>query len=561
MTESSKTEYTAEDLRWRMSASYADFCELMQDDGWFDPVHRRLCNWVQGHVAEAINKGKDAKLMLIMPRGSLKTTIITKYLPIWLTCNDDHMRTLIVSNTFTNACKKLRDIRGVFEGMDIFKVAFPDLLPTRDETVEKSKWTDAAATINRSKAFPDATFEAAGVGTKKTGSHYNMIIEDDTVAPDESEMKSGITTPSRDRVTKGVGYHQQSVPLLVNKGPRIRVVVTTRWGEYDLVSHVRDEEHEWKIFDIPAISGSDVETWWDGTPNFSIFYSMDQLRSIERDVGPYTFACLYLNKPQDASLRVIKEEWISKALSYDSDQVPEPSSGNNGPFHAIMVDPAISESDSACETAISLVYFWREQGRKPYQLWERDISGHFLPDELIRRTVDLAEQYAGTIKAIVVEEVAFQKALKYAFYDELARRGLSIPVIGFASRTKKEVRIEGYLVPIFSSGRVFLGPALSDQVVRQLRQFPTGRLVDIIDSFAMGVKLYETEMAEVVRPMKQVEDPHTFEAILNDIKKSHAKRNDKGPLMRKRERHSMMKTGLGDDVDFKLEYGNLMGSN
>ena len=102
--------------------SFAVFARLMQDDGYFDPVHEYLCNWTQKHVedmeAEVERRGScNGRLSYTMPRGSLKSTIVTKHLNVWLTVRrfykfkDDGYRTLLAGNTYTNSKKKLNGIR------------------------------------------------------------------------------------------------------------------------------------------------------------------------------------------------------------------------------------------------------------------------------------------------------------------------------------------------------------------------------------------------------------------------------------------------------------------
>jgi hypothetical protein len=552
---SEQTVLDPEKVRSRMESSYAEFCRLLQDDGWFDPMHEKLCNFIQYHIEAAAEDNRDCKIRLTMPRGSLKTTIVTKYLPAWLASVDPSFRSLIVTNTMPNARKKLDDIRGIFTSHVFYKAVFPDRFPAlkhKHSRMEK-RWNSEAAELDRGVSFPEATFEAAGVGTKKTGSHYNLIIEDDTVAPDESEMKGEVILPTLDRIEKAIGYHKQTTALLIprvfeQKVPRIRIVVSTRWGSHDLISYMKDSEVGWRQFDIPAVRGADAENWEEGTPVFSMFYSKDELREIEQDVGPFMFRCLYLNKPQDSSLRVFKDEWIAAAL-----RKPE-NMPKNG-FHVITVDPAISEKDKACETAITLIYFWKEEGRRPFQLWEYAEHGHFLPSETIERTMALVDEYLPTLRAVVIEDVAFQAALKIAFYDAAAARGISLPIIGFKSRQKKEVRIEGYLAPLFKYGKIFLGPRLPSKVQSQLRAFPTGKLVDLVDAFSFGIKVYEYETAEqVVREKKKV-NPYSFEEVLKEVVSASKVRRGisnfyEDPTSDILGEASLMSYGMGDEIDY-----------
>ena len=83
----------------------------------------------------------------------------------------------------------------------------------------------------------------------------------------------------------------------------------------------------------------------------------------------------------------------------------------------------------------------------------------------------------------------------------MINRGISIPIVPVIARTKKEMRIEA-MVPYFANGRVFFGPELTPQVESQLIQFPHGKLVDIIDCFAMHMK-YQLKEKRMVKPVEQ----------------------------------------------------------
>lgn len=509
------------ELRDLALESYALFCELMQDDGWFDEVHKLLCCWVQKHVVEAEqrfaenpNEIFDIKLQVTMPRGSLKSTIVTKYLPTWITLrqyylfNNQGVRSLIVTNTFTNAKKKLRDIRGLFDSHQLFKQMFPETLPKKS-----NRWTDEGAEINRDCSFPEATFECAGTGTKLTGRHFNVILEDDTTAPDEDEMKVELTTPGRDTIEKAIGFHKASTPLYVPKGLRMSIIVTTRWADDDIVDYVRDNER-YKYFDMPALSP-------DGTRNFSMFYSAEALEEIKNRIGPYMFSCLYLNSPLDASLRVFKEDhfhWV------DAKDVP-----SEGKI-TISIDPAASEKDEACETSITVVQHI-EKDKQQYQYWWEDFNGHLSFEEQVTTTIDKAIFYndnVAPVEGIIVETIAYQAALEYMLQQEMIKRNRFFALIPFASRKNKEVRIEG-MQPMFFRGRIFfVRGSLSEQVTSQLKQFPNGKLVDTIDSFSMHKVLYEWDVKQRKPKEQKVSEEDTFMAIVEANRRKHTSRSKGG---------------------------------
>lgn len=481
--------------------SYAYFCRLMQDDGWFDPVHERLCNFIQYHIQKAVEEDRDAKLQITMPRGSLKTTIVTRYLPIWLTLADDENRSLIATNTHTNARKKLNDIRGLFDSNQLFRALFPELLPGR-----RCRWTEEVAEVTRKRSFPEGTFECCGVGTKMEGRHYNLIIEDDTVAPDESDTKEELTVPSQEDIAKAIGWHKKSTALMPPKGKRIRVVVTTRWAEEDLVWHIRNNETGYKYFDMPALRP-------DGEPNFSMFYSKEKLQEIREQIGLYMFSCMYLNQPLDPSQRAFRDETFHWVKIHEVPPVGKVT---------IAIDPAISEKKDACDTAITVVKHVMQGGKIPNQYWMKAVLERLSPHALVEKAIDLAVSYNAS--SIIVETIAFQKALKYSLRDRMAELGVRFNLIEFASRVSKEVRIYG-LEPLFENGRIFFVEGLHQKVISQLKAFPHGKLVDGIDSFSMHMKAY-TSSKRIVEDGAPVERPDgRYMEIIEELRKKYQQAN------------------------------------
>jgi len=111
-----------------------------------------------------------------------------------------------------------------------------------------------------------------------------------------------------------------------------------------------------------------------------------KLAQIEERVGPYMFSCLYLNKPIDASKRKFQKDWL---VWVDKKEVPEVG------YTSIAVDPAISEKDDACETAITQVFHHIDESKRPHMYWMRDMHGHYNPFETGNQHAWMAEQVLG----------------------------------------------------------------------------------------------------------------------------------------------------------------------
>lgn len=504
-------EVSYQDLQERCSGNFASFSYLVQDPGWMDPIHEKLCNWIQDNIEKQFPRGTDVNnptitktinLAIVMPRGSLKTTFCSRNLPAWLTAYfGSEIRGLVVTNTHPNAKKKLSNITGLFESHSEFKAVFPNL---KKGTI----WNTEKAVLQRNGVYEDGTFESAGVGTKKTGSHYNYIIEDDTLAPDADEMSEGFTLPSQESMDRAIGYHQAAHSLLVPKGLRLRIVVSTRWGENDLIAHLQ-KQGDWLFFDMPALRE-------DGSPNFTMFYSKEMLEEIERSIGPYMLSCLYLNKPLDPRLRVFKEDAISVAKR---EQLPL----SEYDYLTIACDPAISKKIGACETSIT-VCGHRRCGNSSIlsalDLTSKQLSSGETCEELLR----LFECWGKDelVRAIIIENVAYQQSLLERVRDLFAEHGYSCPVVPFSSRKDKKERIRNSLEPLFHSRRIEISPAIHAAIAKQLENFPNSDLVDIIDSLSMHVPhMQGSRMNRKEEEPPPQENPLSLEAALAELRAKH----------------------------------------
>ena len=504
-------QVSVEQVRDACVESFATYCRVMQDDGYFDDTHEKLCMWTQAHI-ELLERQVEVrgtctgKLAYVMPRGSLKSTIVTKHLDNWLVLrryykfNDDTTRVLIAGNTHTNSKKKLAGIRGLYDVHELFKAIFKEILPKKGR--DGSKWSDEAASINRKCAFDESTFEIGSLNTKLTGRHYNIITEDDTTAPDADEMEEDVTRPSTETIQKAIGFHQASMPLFVPKGFRLSIVVSTRWAMVDLISKIQDEDYH--VFDVPAEDE-------DGKPVFECFYDKETLADIKKRVGDYMYSCLYLNKPLDDSLRTFRStdmQWVDKK------DVPRLG------YFTISCDPAISETDDACETAITVrqtVFI----GEKRFQYWHEDVHGYFTPKMTTQAMVDLADKYhtdSVPVQGLIIETVAYQDALRYDLMDIMNNREADgkrrYPIIK-AKRGNKKVRIES-MQPAFQAKRIyFVRGALTDQTESQLLQWPMGKLVDVIDAWSMHHKVHIAERPPIPEP--EVQGPDDFEKAYEEV--------------------------------------------
>ena len=264
----------------------------------YDPsFHDPLCDFLQ--YAPTPDK------LVILPRNTLKTTICSILYPLWKAVGDTRTRWMLTGNSEDNARNNVGAIMGIVEQNKLFAALFPEVIPQ----FKKDKWSASAANLVRPFKHPNATFEAAGIGTNITGRRPTHIVEDDTVTPKKDQMTQMEMMPTRDDIEKAVGFHKLTLPLIDDPRTGERITVLTRWSNFDLACYITENEtsgdaKRYSIYDRPA---HNKET---GELNYPSFYDEDTLRAIKASMGSFMYMMLYENEPLSSEFMKIRPEWI-----------------------------------------------------------------------------------------------------------------------------------------------------------------------------------------------------------------------------------------------------------
>ena len=468
-----------EALAGKAKESFRVFASLFIDDGfWEESLHSPLCDFMQY---------SGNRMMVVLPRGFLKTTFQKLYL-LWRGINDTQIKCLIVSNNATNSGKMLHGIRSIVESNTLFQVLFPEVIPN----FGKVRWSDSCACLQRENDLDEGTFETAGVGSAVVSRHYNLIVEDDTVAPSVDKDTGEEVMPSRGEIESAIGWHKLAYPLMVNQVKDTRLVTSTVWTYYDLIKYVRDNEKEYKIFDVPAVQE-------DGTITSPNRFSQGVLDGLRTTMGAYLFSALFMNKAVPKEMQVFKPEWID----YFDGNVPD---GDK----LITVDPAISKKQRAHNACVLAAC----RGRS--EIWvDRYEKGKWSPKELIDKIIDM---YMVTgIRKVRVEANGYQAAVVYGLQDRMKLEGIHLIIEEVKAKAPKEERILA-LQPIAENMKLHIRRNMQ-WLENEMTDFPHGKTDDVIDTLAWqvpGIKVSE----EVVRK-KSVEKSRmwTLEEMMESLYK------------------------------------------
>ena len=483
METSSLTNEEINVLRKQCFDSLYFFAKAVLGFDWLDiDIHMPLCKLLEAY-------DKNTRIKITLPRGWLKTTLCSQAYPVWRAIRNPSVRILLTQNTFTNAVSKLRVVKAVFEENELFKLLFPELLPDAS-----CIWKSESLCIKRPKAYNESTFEAAGVRTQVTSRHYDVIIEDDTVAPDYNELGEQNLCPSKEDIELAIGWHRLAMPLLVRPMESQILVVGTRWFEKDLLSWIDENESIYKSYTRACLE-TDGRADVDGEPVYPGRFDKAVLKQLAEGLGVYLFSCLYMNLPIRSGDMIFKMEWFRYYDTEPQHLAVWTTIDPAGDPEATRGDPDFNVIATCGKDLISGTVYVLEYTRKKCNPGE-------LIDDLFRHVRKWRPLKVG------VESVAYQGTLQYWIRERMRKDNFFFFIEGFThGRREKNARILG-LQPLIQVGKLLFRKNMVD-LVNELLAFPNGAHDDIIDAISSQLKLW------IMTRAKQEVEHETGDGILD----------------------------------------------
>lgn len=274
-------------------------------------------------ACKEVEEGIKDKTLDLWAREHFKSSVITTAEVVQKILKNPDERIAIFSHTRPIAKGFLRSIKLMFEGSEILKKCFPDILYENPQQ-ESAKWSEDDGLIVKRAGYPkESTLEAWGLlEGMPTSKHFTHRIYDDIETADVVE--------NPDTVTKLINRYNLSQNLGMEGGTH-RVVGTT-------YSHQGILEYLKKKTDVNGRNIYQVRVkpaTVDGTPNGEpVLLSkgkLDELRSDE-----YTFNCQQLLNPTPVGVRPLNSALLNEI---DAAFIPE------GVFKFMIVDPAGDSQD------------------------------------------------------------------------------------------------------------------------------------------------------------------------------------------------------------------------
>lgn len=410
-----------------------------------DEPHGALCRWLQ-------KPAPAGKRLVLMPRSSFKTTIISIGYMLWRLLKDPDERQLLDSDLRANAKKLLSVQRRHLESNARLRQLYGDL-------TTETGWTEEQFTVARDRVSKEPSVMTSGMDQVVVMLHFDCICADDLV--------NNTNIISKDSLEKTAEHIRLLNPLLdppeISPNREINVL-GTRWDDQDAYAGILrstglDGETleaeldqgecqigEWSVFFRSAyrrIEGKTTHYLADeGEGLFSLFTPkfLEDQRS-NANLGAYWFAANYLNNPVPSGDATFQRDWFK----YWTPPLPEVD------LDVLMtVDPALSESKHGDSSGIIVGGVTPSMDIYLFEAWKAHVSLR----DLIRQIYLIFKVYRPRV--VGVETVGFQRSLKYMLDDLAAEEGEWLPIRELKPDTNetKEMRIRS-LQPLYENGKVW----------------------------------------------------------------------------------------------------------
>jgi predicted phage terminase large subunit-like protein len=406
-------------------------------------------------------EGKIELLVINVPPQSGKTEIITKLFPVWCIGNDNNFKTIATGYSAMLTTSFSEQARNYYTS-NAYKQIFPDSPELTKNGAE-----------NWGNDF--VSYKSAGVGGTITGKGCDLCLIDDPLNPND------VVTSSVTMDKANVWFSNVARTRLSPTGKKIMCIIMQRLHDNDLTGYVlrrfkkRFDSGKWKHIEIDAELDENGNKGSFFEKLFNQKYLSEKRDEMTTDKGANYYAAQYRQNPIDIENSEFKRKYFKY---YTEENKPRFVKGY------IAIDPAISEKQTADNSAISVVA--QDQESNFYR--RHSFHGRVSPDKLIDEIFKIQSAYQ---YPVVIEAISFQRILTENIRKEMIIRGQMFSIIEIKTRGEKNARIRSTLQPLYSSGRIYhlMCDEFSD-FENELLRFPKGQHDDEIDAFETAISQF-----------------------------------------------------------------------
>jgi len=426
-----------------------------------DPdVHVEMARWVE----------KPTRLKLGQaPRGFFKTTTWTLSDKLRRATKNPNIRILLTNETAENAEKWIGQLQAIVMS-PIYGALFPECVPNP----LRVKWNSSQLELKRTKHWPEATFEAIGVGGASTSRHYDIIVNDDLVGKKAREEPTTMQA--------AIDQRKLAWSLMVDPSKSEIHDFGTRWAPQDLI--------DWILKNVKGIDHYLVNLRKDdGSSRWPTRFTEAAIEQIRQEQGPEMFALQYLNTAVGSGASKFDPAHLRYwTMTQDAEGNPvlllESSDGEKAVPLADcavfqVIDAGLNPESDDARTANVVAALTPPGETTPFDIVILEAKAtRSTPYQVLEEAKSTYDHWHPMFAAI--ETFGGHEAFFYWIsekYPEMRIRKLDKNF----SRNAKTKRIIGFWGSYPSQHRVYVSRAHTD-LVDELVAFPNGKTVDLLDA-------------------------------------------------------------------------------
>ena len=409
------------------------------------------------------------KILALMPRGTLKSTVITIAFVIQWGLNFPDGRVLLDSETFSKSKAFLSEIKGHYEKNKKLRTIYGTIYKNEDgspmvpdQNSKSNTWSTEEINLScRLRETKEKSIECAGIGVTKNGMHYDLIIGDD--------LHSEINTKESEQIQK-VKEHYKLIYSLLEPGASL-AIVGTRWDDDDLYQMIIDEQQDDFNFITRSAESQTGALFYPSRLSRKV---LDAFRKIQ---GAYLYSCQYLNNPVDMESAEFKMSQFKYITIDEFNKIPVNSYG--------LVDPSYKGDHGSSDFAAFVI---GAMGVRKEIYCRYAFKDKLKYSEIFNKMAELDDMFAG-LRLWQVEAIG-TKSLEHDFdrmNDERAMAGKRRLAIRYnrSQQQHKSDRIRG-LIPHYERGDAYhvTGGGMVDALESELKRFPKSKYDDLSDAWS-----------------------------------------------------------------------------
>jgi len=407
----------------------------------------KMVDWDKCHdeLEERLKRSSGNKKLILMPRGHLKTSIITVAKSIQILCNNPNAKILLANAIWDNARGFLSEIKEYLTDKSKLSQLFGRF--------ESYRWNQDEIVIHqRTRPNKTPSISTAGVEKALASQHYDYIFLDDIV--------NRQTISNDDQLEKSWKFYTDSLDLLEPNGELY--IIGTRWHYADVYGEILERERgNWDVIQMGATDNGEMS----GNVIFPKKFSAEKLQKLLDAKGTYEFYSQYFNVCQ----RKDSQHFKPPARYWSNLDECE---------YYITFDPATSEKKAACDAVVMVGAI-----NKANQLLAVEYTVFQKKDPAAM--IDRIFKYHSIHRArrVGIEVNGGQEIYIKLIKEEMSKRNQFLSLTEIRQNQDKFSRIIA-LQPRWESGNLLLKQGMTD-LEHQLDQFPVGKKVDILDALSM----------------------------------------------------------------------------